>query len=81
MSEEFKVLRSIFFLGLFCFLFFSGAIFLGSVCERNKNTDAIESHKNYTIFCENGLQYKIKNNIAFPVLNTDGTQAKCDTIH
>lgn len=88
MSETQEFLRAVLFFAIAVFFFLSGSLF-----ERERNSTAIQSHENDTIICENGLQYKIKNkvlflnnvltkkNVAFPVLNSDGTQAKCDTIY
>jgi uncharacterized membrane protein len=76
-----KVLLVVLFFITVTFFFLLGAMCERAMCKRKENTKTIKSDENYMIVCENGLQYKIKNNIAFPVLNTDGTQAKCDTIH
>lgn len=90
MSETQEFLRAVLFFAIAAFFFLSG-----SLCERerNGNATAVQPHENDTIICENGLRYKIKNNVVLlnnvltknntvsPVLNSDGTQAKCDTIY
>ena len=90
MSETQEFLRAVLFFAIAVFFFLSGSLFER---ERNGNVTAVQLHENDTIICENGLRYKIKNNVVFlnnvltknniasPVLNSDGTQAKCDTIY
>ena len=78
MSETQEFLRAVLFFAIAAFFFLSGSLFER---ERNGNATAVQPHENDTIICENGLRYKIKNNTVSPVLNSDGTQAKCDTIY
>lgn len=75
---EFFLLACWFIIGCVLFSFFYVWVILG---ERHEDPNAVGAHNDYTIICENGLRYKIRHSAAFPVLNSDGTQAKCDTIY
>jgi len=71
MSEFIKEMRLLFIIAIIMLLY---AAYKG----KPNNT---KPHNNYIIVCKDGLQYEMRNNKPFPLLNTDGTQAKCDTIH
>lgn len=46
-------------------------------CESKRDTYEIGSHWDYSIECENGFVYKIKNRAAIQVLNSDGKPLRC----
>lgn len=46
-------------------------------CESKKDPYEVGSHWDYSIVCENGFIYKIKDRTAIQVLNSDGTPLRC----
>lgn len=51
--------------------------FIGGYCESKKDPYEEGLHWDYSIHCENGFVYKIKNRAAMQVFNSDGTPLKC----
>jgi hypothetical protein len=61
-------------IGLFALMIL--LVFIGKSCEPD-DPYAAGMHWDYSIECENGFVYKIKNRAAIQVLNSDGTPLKC----
>jgi hypothetical protein len=58
-------------------LIFLGISILIQHCESKKDPYEVGSHWDYSIECENGFVYKIKNRAAMQVFNSDGTPLRC----
>lgn len=54
-----------------------GVMVLGLHCESKKDPYQEGMHWDYSISCENGFVYKIKDRAAIQILNSDGTPLKC----
>lgn len=50
---------------------------IGFYCESKKDPYEEGTHMDYSIHCENGFVYKIKNRASIQVLNSDGTPLRC----
>ena len=75
MNENLKSLgRIIFFLSAMGI-----SLAISERCESGRNPNEIGMHATYKIVCEYGRLYKVKNHAAFPVLNPDGSQCKCQS--
>lgn len=61
------------FFVIFIILLFTAGLY----CESKKDPYEEGMHWDYSIHCENGYVYKIKNRAAIQVLNSDGTPLKC----
>jgi len=61
------------FFVIFIILLFTAGLY----CENKKDPYEEGMHWDYSIHCENGYVYKIKNRAAIQVLNSDGTPLKC----
>jgi hypothetical protein len=59
------------------FLFFIGISIGCQHCESKRDPYEIGSHWDYSIECENGFIYKIKNRAVMQVFNSDGTLLRC----
>lgn len=62
---------------IFFFLFAILCIILVQYCESKQDPYEQGSHWDYSIQCENGFVYKIKNRASMQIFNSDGTPLKC----
>lgn len=73
MKDFFKDMSGCLFLILFGLLI----VVAGLYYESKQDPYEIGSHWDYSIHCENGFVYKMKNRAAIQVLNSDGTPLRC----
>ena len=55
----------------------AGLMTWGAYCESKQEPYEVGSHWNYSIECENGFIYKIKDRAAMQIFNSDGTPLRC----
>lgn len=69
-------MRTILILILLLFCMFG----IGLYCESQQKPDALGSHFDYSVICENGIKYKVLSNRrgVIMLLNSDGTPVKCN---
>lgn len=65
-----KNLLIFFFLGVLL-------VILGQTCECKRDPYEQGVHWDYSIQCENGFAYKIKDRTAIQLFNSDGTPLRC----
>lgn len=58
-------------------LLIAGLCTIGAYCESKKDPYEEGIHWDYSIECENGFVYKIKNRAAMQIFNSDGTPLRC----
>ncbi len=64
--------------GCLFFVIFTILLFTaGLYCESKQDPYEPGGHWDYSIHCENGFVYKIKNRASIQVLNSDGTPLRC----
>lgn len=73
MKEEIKGCMPMFWFLLLIAIMFTA----GFYCESKQDPYAEGAHFDYSIHCENGFVYKIKNRTSIQVLNSDGTPLRC----
>jgi hypothetical protein len=62
---------------LLAFVLFIAVIFLIAQSCEPEDPYEVGMHWDYSIECENGFVYKVKNRAAMQIFNTDGTPLRC----